>query len=227
MPINPFMTNLSSAFSAHPPTPRKSSPLEELDDDDFATANDDNNGDTVEFSNKSASKISKKIDKLQEAQDNADELQELKEQQQLLQQLDKEEIHAAKVKASFWGSIPYIGPFIGIFSNVFVSPESNVANRTDVRLNGRDEDDALKQEKRIKAAKIKAALVTAVPQVIGFTLTTIGGFMTKHAEENKKSTSLAKALMLAGTIIGTTCGLTTLGYWLGEKPASKDFNKTL
>jgi hypothetical protein len=145
----------------------------------------------------------------------------------LLQQLDKEEIHAAKVKASVWASIPYIGPFIGIFSNVFVSPESNVANRTDVRLNGRDEDDALKQEKRIKAARIKAALVTAVPQVVGFTLTTIAGFLGKRAVENNKSGSLAGAMMLAGSIIGTTCGLTTLGYWLGEKPASKDFNKTL
>lgn len=226
MPINPSMNNLSSAFSVQPSKPRKSSPREELDDD-FATANDDNEGDTVSFSNKSASKISKKIDKLQEAQDNADELQELKEQQQLLQQLDKEEIHAAKVKASVWASIPYIGPFIGIFSNVFVSPESNVANRTDVRLNGRDEDDALKQEKRIKAARIKAALVTAVPQVVGFTLTTIAGFLAKHAEENATGSTLGNKIGLAGLIAGTACGLTTLGYWLGEKPASKDFNKTL
>ena len=158
-------------------------------------------------------------------------LEATEKQQAKQEQADAEEIHKAKVSASWWASVPLlIGPIIGLVSNVFVSPESEAKKRTDVRLQNRDETEALEQEQKIKGAKLKAAFVTAVPQLLGFaTSWAIGLSLPKPDLSDEKAIfSAAKnPLRYLGIAIGTMCILVPLGYKFFEKPDDPNFNKGL
>lgn len=190
-------------------------------------------GDTVTFSGKPKVEGNETVQERLSQKEQKQTLAKIERQQQLQEGLDNEEIHKAKVSASWWASIPYLGILVGPLSNLFVSPEAEAKKRADVRYKDRDIDEAIEQEKKIKGAKLKAAFVTIAPQAIGLATAVILGFVMKNPAPSKQITSVKEAfshfnpLSLLPTLIGTTCIVAPLGYQFGEKPEDPEFNQKL
>ena len=225
-------------------------------DTDVVTAKETTTGDTVQFSKKHQMKTAK-ADETKDGDDSmnlsAKQLEKAKAELKTelkkdvdRQLFDNEEIHKAKVVTSWWSSIPLAGPAIGLFSNIFINPEKNAENRADVKAEYRTKAEGIEQEQKVKDAKLKAALVTAVPQLVGAGIILLDGgirdFMIERIKDNqitfldKLSTpfwgifSLAihnRLAFLASILAGTSCILAPLGYTLFEKPDKENFNKRL
>ena len=254
-------TPSSNATGVGLQSPRKVKPIEEevLDNKEKITT-----GDTVHFSE---NRKMKKRDKADETINDDDSIKlsakrlekakaELKKEMNR-QALYNKEIHAGKVAASWWGSLPLlIGPTIGLLSNVFVNPEKKAENRADVKAEYRSKEEGVEQEQKIKASKLKAAFVTALPQLAGVAITVGTLVLDKRRREgivkfyfNDKTKSLTEKILavvfgpilyplaligdhalvagLAALLAGTSSVLVPLGYTLFEKPDKENFNKGL
>ena len=234
-----MMIFIQSNVNAHTAVvnPRKKAQAEWLEGDDISEKGNPKNtsleavltattekdtGDTLTFSGKPKTDDDD-IEETLSPKERKQALVKMEHQQRMQEGLDNEEIHKAKVSASWWASVPMlIGPIIGLVSNVFTSPEAEARKRSDVRYQDRDMDEAVEQERKIKGSKLKAALVTSVPQIVGAAL--YGGASLLLEKSNVKRVS---TLAWSAVAIGTACILAPLGYQFGEKPEDPKFNQKL
>ena len=85
---------------------------------------------------------------------------------------DAEELHDAKVAASWWGCIPFLPavvamPFLPTLFYAVRSPQELAAKRTDERRGYRSLADATAHEEAIKTAQIKASLLPCALVTLG------------------------------------------------------------
>jgi hypothetical protein len=251
-------------------SPRKAKPVEDDVLADKPTIADDTDavlpketkkasGDTVHFSKKHKAEDGATDEAAAEPIEDAPSVSKLSAKQlakaelkkeRVQQELWHEEIHKGKVAASWWGSVPFIGPAIGLLSNVFANPEKRAEKRDDVKAGYVTKEAGIEQEQKIKAAKLKAAFVTAVPQLVGLAIL-VGGMLLNENIRNTyikliKDKDFSFMEKIAGCIAipffgikehfiscgvaiasGTACILAPLGYTLGEKAYNENFNKGL
>ncbi|MCS6266702.1 MAG: hypothetical protein H2174_03955 [Vampirovibrio sp.] len=86
------------------------------------------------------------------------------QEQQKIKLADAEELHTAKVRASWWACIPFLSALVGIpfIPTLFYavrSPQEQAAKREDERRGYRSLAEASEQEQAIKSAQVKATLL--------------------------------------------------------------------
>ena len=139
--------------------------------------------------------------------------------------------------------MPLIGPVIGLLVTLLSSPEKRAENRADVKASFRTKQSGIEQEQKIKGAKLKATLLTAIPQ-----LPILGLVSYKIQARNLLSLLMIhplyalaffrlvpnvvdviltspRALSIAMISIGS-CILPPLGYTLLEQPHSEESQKS-
>jgi hypothetical protein len=139
------------------------------------------------------------------------------------EQADAEEIHKAKVSSAWKSIIPVIGIF-PLLGAVFSSPQQLAKDRGDVKFKDRDIDEATEQEKKLKASKIKASLLTQIPQWIGTVIGLVG--MVSLLKNKTQDFKLGVANFLPYLCYIPAIAV-PLGYKFGEKPDDPNFNKGL
>jgi len=154
------------------------------------------------------------------------------------------EVHETKVSTALMTAIPVLGPIIASISTFLSNPETLAEKRLDVKTGERSVEESIDQEAKVKKAKIKALLVTSVPQVASLGVIIAHQLVVENLlKEAKVKLSDAKAvtdflakaidprvqrshaLLGLGILLGASSFLAPIGYLFLEKPEDAHFNK--
>jgi hypothetical protein len=154
------------------------------------------------------------------------------------------EVHEAKVSTALMTAIPVLGPIIAGISTFLSNPETLAEKRLDVKTGERSVEEGIDQEAKVKKAKLKALLVTSIPQVASLGIIIAHQLVVENLlKEAKVKLSDAKAvtdflakaidsrvqrshaLLGLGILLGASSFLAPLGYLFLEKPEDANFNK--
>ena len=157
---------------------------------------------------------------------------------------DATELHEVKVSTALMTAIPVLGPIIGSISTFLSNPETLAEKRLDVKTGERSVEEGIDQEAKVKKAKLKALLVTSIPQVASLGVIIAHQLVVENLlkEANVKLSDakavtdfLAKsidprvqrshALLGLGIVLGASSFLAPIGYLFLEKPEDANFNK--